>query len=331
MMHSNMPPLNDALGDLREFVRQAQAAEEFHIVSGADQDLEIGAIYELSQEQKFPPALMFENIRGCDPRFRILCNVRNTHFVVGDLDLETLKEYRRRPREQKTPIPPRVVSSGPVLDNVLTGDQINVLSFPAPKWHAADGGRYIGTECLVITKDPDSDWVNIGTYRVMVADARTLTVPIEPASRGDVIQRKYWERGLPCPMAISVGQAPILGTLAGTAVRAGESEYAVAGGRIGRPIDVVSAASRVPIPADAERSSKVTPAPEVEPGRRSVRRVARLLRVGRPQPVVRVEAVYHRDDAIIIGQPPTKPELSGPSGEDRESRRHVGRLEAAPA
>ena len=57
----------------------------------------------------------------------------------------------------------------------------------------------------VITKDPDSDWVNIGTYRVMVADERTVTVFIEPGKQGDVIRRKYWERGQACPMAVSVG------------------------------------------------------------------------------------------------------------------------------
>ena len=53
---------------------------------------------------------------------------------------------------------------------------LRVLKFPAPKWHADDGGRYIGTECLVIVKDPDSDWVNLGTYRVMVHDKTTLVV-----------------------------------------------------------------------------------------------------------------------------------------------------------
>ena len=149
-------------------MRQAQAAEEFHVVNGADQDLEIGAIYELSQEQKFPPALLFENIRGCDPRFRILCNVRTPAFRRRRSRSRQPEGIPPPPRASAAPIPPRIVASGPVLENVLTGDQINALSFPAPKWHAGDGGRYIGTECLVITKDPDSDWVNVGTYRVMV-------------------------------------------------------------------------------------------------------------------------------------------------------------------
>ena len=211
-------------------------------------------------------------------------------------------------------MPPRLVTTGPVFENVLRGDQIDVFRFPTPKWHAGDGGRYIGTECVIISKDPDSDWVNIGTYRVMVSDARTLTVFIEPGKQGDVIRRKYWARGLPCPMAISVGQAPILGVMAATAVRAGISEYAAAGARIGRPIDVVSGkVTGLPIPADAELVFEgFMPPPSVEarhegpfgewPG---------YYASEGPQPVLKVEAVYHRNDAIVIGQPPTTPNYPG--------------------
>ena len=306
--------LASALGDLREFMRRAREANELIRVEGADPHLEIGAIYELSQEETYPPVLLFEKMKGCDPRFRIVSNVRNQRFVIGDLSLDALIAFRGRPREKRQPIPPRELNTGPVFENIQEGDAVDLFKFPAPKWHEGDGGAYIGTECLVITKDPDSDWVNIGTYRVMVHDRRTLTVFIEPGKQGDVIRRKYWERGLACPMAISVGQAPILGTVASTAFAAGVSEYAEAGGRIGRPIDVVSGkATRLPIPADAELVFEGhMPPPEVEcqpegpfgewPGYYSA---------DGPQPVLRVAAVYHRDDAIIVGQPPTKPNHPG--------------------
>jgi 4-hydroxy-3-polyprenylbenzoate decarboxylase len=201
-----------------------------------------------------------------------------------------------------------------VLQNVVEGEAVDLARFPAPQWHAEDGGAYLGTECLVIVRDPDSDWVNLGTYRVMAQDSRTLTVFIEPGKQGDVIRRKYWSRGQNCPMAISVGQAPVLGIVASTAYRPGVSEYAEAGGRIGRPIDVVRGRhSGLPIPADAELVFEgFMPPPEVEsrpegpfgewPGYYSA---------DGPQPVLRVSAVYHRDDAIMIGQPPTKPNLPG--------------------
>ncbi|MCC6888271.1 MAG: UbiD family decarboxylase [Hyphomicrobiales bacterium] len=306
--------LDAAMGDLREFLRQARAANELHIVSGAEQELEIGAIYELSQKELYPPALLFENIVGCDPRFRILCNVRTPHFVVGDLDLHTLREFRNRPRLERAPVPPRLVETGPVFENVVRGDQIDVFRFPAPRWHAGDGGRYIGTECMVIAKDPESDWVNFGTYRVMLSDARTFTVFIEPGKQGDVIRRKWWARGQPCPMAISVGQAPVLGVMAATSVGAGVSEYAAAGARIGRPIDVVTAkATGLPIPGDAELVFEgFMPDPSVEtrpegpfgewPG---------YYASDGPQPVMQIATVYHRNDAIVIGQPPTTPNYPG--------------------
>ncbi len=306
--------LEVAMGDLRKFVARAEAEGGLMRVKGADPHLEIGAIYELSQEQKYPPALLFENMKGCDPRFRILCNVRNQRFVVGNLDLESLRAYRKRPREKRAPIPPRELNTGPVFENVQEGDVVDIHQFPTPKWHAADGGAYIGTECMVITKDPDSDWVNVGTYRVMVQDRRTLTVFIEPGKQGDVIRRKYWAKGQPCPMAVSVGQAPVLGRAASTHLPAGLSEYAEAGARIGRPIDVVSGkVTRLPIPADAELVFEgFMPPPEVEarqegpfgewPG---------YYTADGPQPVLQVKVVYHRDDAIIIGQPPTKPNYAG--------------------
>src|SRR5262245_10781108 len=166
--HRDGRPANAALGDLREFIKQAQAAGDLVVVKGADPHLEMGVIYELSQKKKYPPVLLFEEMVGCDPRFRVLSNVRNQRSIVGDLDLEALKAFRRRPKGKKEPIPPRELNTGPVFDNVDEGDAVDILKFPHPRWHLGDGGAYIGTECLVITKDPESDWVNVGTYRVMM-------------------------------------------------------------------------------------------------------------------------------------------------------------------
>ena len=50
--------------------------------------------------------------------------------------------------------------------DVIKGEDVDIGVFPTPKWHEDDGGRYIGTDDLVITKDPEEHWVNAGTYRV---------------------------------------------------------------------------------------------------------------------------------------------------------------------
>ena len=69
------------------------------------------------------------------------------------------------------PIPPRYVDEGPVMENIVTGDDIDIeKTIPVPIHHELDGGRYIGTACGVITRDPDNGRVNSGTYRCMVHD-----------------------------------------------------------------------------------------------------------------------------------------------------------------
>jgi 4-hydroxy-3-polyprenylbenzoate decarboxylase len=306
----------EASADLREYLRQAEAAGELERVSGADPNLEIGALYELSLREFYPPVLLFENIKGCDPNFRVLCNMRTAKFMIGDFNLEAVQAFRKRPKGPKgEPIPPVEVNTGPVMDCVLTGDQIDITKFPAPKWHQNDGGNYIGTECVNIVKDPDSDWVNLGTYRVMVQDKTTLGVFIEPGKHADVIRRKYWEQGKPCPMAISVGQAPCLGVAASSAAKPGESEYALAGSRIGRPIRTVKGTiTGLPIPADAELVFEgFMPPPEVDarPEGPFAEWPGYYASDGGKEPVLHVKAIYHRKDAIVLGQPPAKPTLPG--------------------
>jgi len=73
----------------------------------------------------------------------------------------------------------------------MEGSTIDVPRFPAPKWHEDDGGRYIGTECIVITRDPDSDWVNLGTYRVDGARQEHSLRLHQHGKHGDFIRRKY--------------------------------------------------------------------------------------------------------------------------------------------
>jgi 4-hydroxy-3-polyprenylbenzoate decarboxylase len=51
-------------------------------------------------------------------------------------------------------VPHEIVEDGPILDNVLTGGDVDVLKFPSPVWHEKDGGRYIGTGTFSITRDP---------------------------------------------------------------------------------------------------------------------------------------------------------------------------------
>ena len=50
---------------------------------------------------------------------------------------------------------------------------MNLWEFPSLLLHEKDGGRYLGTGHLVITKDPDSSWIKVGTYRIMPQERNT--------------------------------------------------------------------------------------------------------------------------------------------------------------
>ncbi len=114
----------------------------------------MGAIYELALREMYPPILLFEQIKGYPENFKIVMNVRFSRMFVGELNLDAVKARRQQRKWEAEPIPPQYVDSGPILSNVVRKDDVNVQAFPAGYWHAGDGGPYIGTECLVITKGP---------------------------------------------------------------------------------------------------------------------------------------------------------------------------------
>ena len=62
----------EALGDLRKTLEFAEDMGNLGYVDGADQDLEIGALYELSLEDPAPPVLVFRNNKGFPSGYRVV-------------------------------------------------------------------------------------------------------------------------------------------------------------------------------------------------------------------------------------------------------------------
>jgi len=60
------------------------------------------------------------------------------------------------------------------------GNDVNLYLFPSPKMWPLDGGRYIGTADVVITKDPEDGTLNVGTYRQMVHSRNEVGFYVSP-------------------------------------------------------------------------------------------------------------------------------------------------------
>ena len=204
--------------DFRDWIDQVRAMGELKEFRGAQWDLELGTICDLiSVNNKVKPAVLFDEVPGYPAGYRVLVNPVNSlqraALTVGmPLDITELgfiQEWRRRTKTAQL-IPPMIVSSSPLLENVHTGDDIDVLEFPVPRYHELDGGRYIGTASITITQDPDTGWINIGTYRVEVHNKNTLAFYVSPGKHGRVIREKYHAMGKPCPVAVAMGVDPVL-------------------------------------------------------------------------------------------------------------------------
>ena len=87
-------------------------------------------------------------------------------------------------------VPPVTVKTGPVKENILKGDDINLYDFPVPKWHRLDGGRYINTMQGSVTRDPVSGRMNVGIYRGMIGQKDTIPVLLwRPQNWGQDMQK----------------------------------------------------------------------------------------------------------------------------------------------
>jgi UbiD family decarboxylase len=201
------------------------------------------------------------------------------------------------------------VPDGIVCENVDTDDRVDLMKFPAPLWHEEDGGRYIGTGSVAIMRDPESGWVNLGTYRLMLHDRTTTGIFIAPGHHGRVILEKYWRSGNPCPVVISAGHHPLFLFAGSLAVPVSVSEYNYIGSVIESRVPVVRGRmTGLPIPAFSEIALEGF----IHPG--EFRNEGKFgewpgyyVSEAKPEPVIRVQSVYHRTDPVLMGAWPGRP------------------------
>ena len=99
----------------------------------------------------------------------------------------------------KKMVKPAYVDSPAVMENVLTGDKVDINMFPSPWFYPDDGGRFFVTAGFLVTKDPDTGWTNLGTYRAQVLGKDILGSQIIKGKHGDMHMKKDQEAGQPAP------------------------------------------------------------------------------------------------------------------------------------
>lgn len=310
--------------DLRDWLGAIEKHGDLRHFDGAAWDLEMSALVELVyREGKDPkPVLLFDDIPGYPKGYRTLFGMLGSTWRIAKtmglpedrIDPMSVADNWYKKTKELSPIPPRLVTSGPVLENTVMGDKIDILKFPAPRFHEMDRSRYFGTAHAVIQKDPDSGWVNLGTYRIMVVDHNRLALHATPGKHGNILTyEKYFASKKVMPITIVVGLDPVLWWLScQTDTPWGVSEYDYAGAIKGEPIEVIEGQhSGLPFPAHAEIvvEGECHPGEFVDEGPfgewhgyYANRGLATV-----PEPLIRVKSIYHRNDPILTCSQPAVP------------------------
>jgi 4-hydroxy-3-polyprenylbenzoate decarboxylase len=288
------------LGDLRDL--------NFEV----DTDLEIGAIIRRVHET-YGPAPLFTNIRGHDG-YRVLgaplsysslprARMARVALALG-LDprtkpleiIETLSRAITKP-----PVQPVVVEQGPCQQNVLIGDEADLMKFPTPLIHAGDGGRYFNTLGIWVVRTPDGKWTNWSIARAMIVDGKRMTGVIAPYQHIGMIYKLWRELGKPMPFALVQGAEPAALFVGGMALpeRVDEADYL--GGLFGEPVELVRCKTvdlEVPATAEIVVEGHVSLDETAQEG--PMGEYHGYLRDERYRfPVYRVTAITHRDNPIL--------------------------------
>ncbi len=273
------------------------------------------------------PALLFANLKGC--RFPAVSNLfgtfsrarwifRDTYAQVQkliDLKVDPTRALRQPLKYALSPITalrmlPRYAWRGPVLAN-----QCKLTDLPQITCWPKDGGPFV-TLPQVYTEDvrkPGLMNSNLGMYRVQLAGneyQRDQQIGLHyQIHRSIGVHQAAAERaGRPFDVNIFVGGPPAMTLAAVMPLPEGMSELTFAGALTGRRIRMVRRKEGLPVHADADFAlcGRLVPGTLLPEGPFGDHLGYYSLQ--HPFPVLQVQAVYHRTNAIwpftVVGRPP---------------------------
>lgn len=238
--------------DLREFL--AALEEEGQLVRVKDEVMpepDIGAAGRAASRMTDGPAVLFENIKGY--RGSVVTNAHGSwanHALMMGMpkDTPTKEQFVELNRRwDKFPVEPNVLSREEALckQNTIT-ENINLFEvLPLYRINEQDGGFFL-SKASVVSYDPevpeDFDKLNVGTYRIQVKDKDRVGIQALPMHDIAIQLAKAERKNEPLPVAITLGNNPLVTFMASTPVGYAQNEYEFVGAlQDGVPTDIVAA------------------------------------------------------------------------------------------
>ena len=309
--------------DLREFLEiLEQEGQLIHVKDEVMPEPDIGAIGRAAANMQNAPAVMIENIAGYNGR--IATNVhgswQNHALMLGmDKNSSTKEQFEELNRRwDKYPVPPVIVSreDAPCKENTIT-ENINLFEIlPLYRINEQDAGCFL-SKASIVTGDPEDpenfDKLNVGTYRIQVKDKDRVGIQALAFHDIAVQLEKAERKNEKLPIAITLGNNPLITFMASTPVGYEQNEYEFAGAlQDGVPVEIVKAdlCDHIYVPAGSEVVLEGYIEPRVREVEGPFGEFPGSYSGCRKQCVVKIERITHRTDPIFenlyLGMPWTE-------------------------
>ena len=302
--------------DLREFLEMLKSMKE--LIEIDDRILpepDVGAISNATC-RLHGPALLLKNVIGFSNPILVGLHASDRKLAIAlglpkDASVRDIfVEFSNR--WERYPLPTITVDNAPCKEVIIGEKDIDLTTLPICRWNAEDGGPYID-KGVVITRNPETDVINAGIYRMQLKSPKELGVwPGLAHGIGIHYRKKEWGNE-PLEVAIAIGNDPFLNLSAVSPLNESWDELSFAGALRGSPLEVV-AAERVDLPVPA-RSEYILEG-IIETGEENrdfegpfAEYTGYYTRIFR-NPKIRIVSISHRKDPIYeglyIGRPMTE-------------------------
>jgi UbiD family decarboxylase len=210
-------------------------------------------------------AFFFEDVtdgrgRDFDATVAIATFAANRDVYAAALGVDGLDEVGAAWQQALSrPIEPELTDTGPCKDVVVSDpDELEAMggadAFPHPvSTPGFDPAPFLTAGCW-ISRDPEDGTYNSGVYRGMIKGPRRIGLQMDTPSQHIAVQlRQARKLGVKLEAAIVIGATPAVALSSVQKVAYGVNELAIAGGLMGRPLEVVRCETvDLVVPATAE-------------------------------------------------------------------------------
>ncbi len=251
--------------NVREYLQALEAdGKLLRIKQPINKDTEMHPLVRLQyrglpEEQR--KAFFFENVhdsrgRKFDMPVAVACYAGSRDIYALGMQCKKEEIFEKWTHAQSHPIEPIEVASGPAQEKVIVGDELRrsgLDQLPVPiSTPGFDNGPYT-TSSHFVTRDPETGQFNVGNYRGQIKAPDRIGCFAGNFSGLRMHWNKYRSRKQPLEVAIVIGVAPNLSYSAVARIPPESSEYAVAGGISGEPLELVRCKTvDLPVPAHSE-------------------------------------------------------------------------------